>query len=270
MKNKVIVIMILAALIIAGSAYAGGGRDSGGLTLRQGVLSIGMEIGYPPMEYYAEDGKTPIGFDVDMGKAIAEKMGLRPNFVDTGWDGIFAGVDANKYDCIISAVTINPPRLAAHNFSKPYLANTLAMVLLKGSSIAARSPEDCTGLDVAFQSETTSDSYMQDLADEGLKFTPRKYEKVMYCFDELKLGRVDVILTDLPVANDYVLAANSPFEIVWVSPEPEEFGICMKKGKNDLTAAINKALDELYAEGTLQKISQAHFGADLVSQAWKK
>ena len=267
MKNKIMAMAVLSVLIITGVVFAGGGKDSGGMTIKSGVLMIGMEIGYPPMEYYDKDGKTPIGFDIDMGNAIAAKLGLKPQFVDTAWDGIFAGVNTGKYDCIMSSVTINPVRQTAHNFSKPYLANTLAMVLMKDTKVTARTPEDCTGLDVAFQSETTSDSYMMELADDGLKFNPRRYEKVMYCFDELKLGRVDVIITDLPVANDYVNAPNSPFEIVWYNPEPELFGVCFKKGNDALTAAIDKAIDELYADGTMKRISQKYFDADLVSQA---
>jgi len=269
MKAKNLVFAFLVVLVIAGGFYSCKGKEAGEYTIQKGVLSIGMEIGYPPMEFYDEDGKTPIGFDVDMGYAIADKLGLKANFIDTAWDGIFAGVDTAKYDTIMSAVTINPARQAAHNFSRPYIANTLAMVLLKGSSITARSPEECTGLDVAFQSETTSDTYMMELADDGLRFTPRRYEKVMYCFDELALGRVDVIVTDLPVANDYVNAPNSRFETVWVSPEAEEFGVCMKKGNDALTAAINNALNELYADGTMQRISQKYFDADLVSQVFK-
>jgi len=265
MKIRISIITILIAMIMTGGAC---NKDSGGLTLRTGVLAIGMEIGYPPMEYYASDGKTPVGFDVEMGRAIAGKLGLKPDFVDTSWDGIFDGVNASKYDCIISAVTINSSRLAAYNFSKPYLVNTLAMVILKGSRITARSPEECVNLAVAFQSDTTSETYMNELASEGLRYTARRYDKVMYCFDELRLGRVDAVITDLPVAAGYVSTANSPFEIVWVSPEPEEFGICLKKGNEDLTKALNKALDDLYAEGTLQRISQKYFEADLVSQAW--
>ena len=267
MKAKVAVLTVLAIVILAGGVYAGGGKESGGITIEKDVLTIGMEIGYPPMEYYGPDGKTPIGFDVDMGKAIAEKMGLKAKFVDTAWDGIFAGVNTGKYDCIMSSVTINAARQAAHNFSKPYVSNTLAMVLLKDSKATVKSPEECVGLDVAFQSETTADSYMEDLGNKGLKYTPRKYEKVMYCFDELKLGRVDVILTDLLVAYDYIAPADSPFEIVWKSPEDEKFGICMKKGADALTAAINKALDELFADGTMLKISQNVFGMDLVTAA---
>ncbi|MDR0316528.1 MAG: ABC transporter substrate-binding protein [Treponema sp.] len=266
MKKAVVAVL---AILAAGSILCTGcSKKSGGMTIKPGVLSIGMEIGYPPMEYFDSNG-NPIGFDVEMGNAIAAQMGLKAEFVDTAWDGIFAGVNTSKYDCIMSSVTINPVRLAAHNFSKPYVSNTLAMVLLKNSKITARTPEECTGLDVAFQSETTSDFYMEELAAKGLKYTPRRYEKVMYCFDELQLGRVDVIVTDLLVAYDYIAPANSPFEMVWTSTEDEQFGICMKKGNDELTQAIDKALDELFANGTMLRISNNIFGMDLVSRARK-
>jgi polar amino acid transport system substrate-binding protein len=263
--KKVVAFMLFITIIIL---VSGCSKESGGLTLKKGVLSIGMEIGYPPMEYMAADGKTPIGFDVSMGKAIAEKMGLKPEFIDTAWDGIFAGVDTKKYDCIMSSVTINPQRLAVHNFSKPYIQNTLAIVLPKGSKLNVRTPDDLAGLAVAYQEETTSDDYMSELADKGLKFRAMEYDKVMYCFDELKLGRVDVIITDLLVAYEYIAQAGSPFEIVWQGGE-EEFGICMKKGNDALTVAVNKALDELFTEGTMKKISNEIFGMDLVSAVRK-
>ena len=264
---KKAVLTALAVLGLSGVLFAGGTKQAGGLTIKPGVLTVGMEIGYPPMEYFDADGKTPIGFDVLMAKAVAAKMGLKVEFVDTAWDGIFAGVDSSKYDCIMSSVTINPARQAAHNFSKPYVSNTLAMVLLKGSKVSARSPQECAGLDIAYQEETTSDTYMTGLAEKGLKFNPREYEKVMYCFDELKLGRVSVIVTDLLVAYDYIAPADSPFEIVWKSPEAEQFGVCMKKGNDALTEAIDKALDELFADGTMLKISNDVFGMDLVTAA---
>jgi polar amino acid transport system substrate-binding protein len=265
MKRTVFIIaaMLAAALLVSGCAK----KNSGGITIKPGVLMVGMEIGYPPMEYFDADGKTPIGFDVQMAKAVAAKMGLKAEFVDTAWDGIFAGVETGKYDCIMSSVTINDARLAAHNFSKPYVSNTLAMVLMKDTKITARTPLDCAGLNVAYQEETTSDIYMTDLAEKGLKFNPREYEKVMYCFDEMQLGRVDVIVTDLLVAYDYIASENSPFEIVWTSAEAEKFGVCMKKGNDTLTAEINNALDELFADGSMLKISQDVFGMDLVSAA---
>jgi polar amino acid transport system substrate-binding protein len=261
MKKLLTALSIVAVIL---TLFSGCTRRSGGLTIKQGVLMVGMEIGYPPMEYMADDGRTPIGFDVDMAKALSQKMGLEVEFVDTAWDGIFAGVNTNKYDCIISSVTINPQRLAAHNFSKPYIQNTLAIVLPRNSKYTIRSPYDLTGLGVAYQEETTADDYMTELAESGIVFTPYEYDKVMYCFDELRLGRVDVIITDLLVAYEY-LARSDMFEIVWQGGE-EEFGICMKFGNDALTEAINNALDELFNDGTMLRISRSIFdGMDLVS-----
>ncbi|MCL2127295.1 MAG: transporter substrate-binding domain-containing protein, partial [Treponema sp.] len=203
-------------------------------------------------------------FDVEMAKALGANMGLDVKFVDTAWDGIFAGVNTSKYDCIISSVTINDARMRAHSFSKPYIRNTLAIVVPKGSGLSVSTPQDLAGLRVSYQEETTADDYMTQLAQEGLNFTPLEYDKVMYCFDELKLNRVDVIVTDLLVAYDYIAPADSPFQIVWQGGE-EEFGICMKKGNDALTAAVNNALDALFNDGTMLKISQSVFGMDLVS-----
>jgi len=265
MKMKAVLAVVL---VLSAAFFACKPKESGGLTLKPGVLQIGMEIGYPPMEYLAADGSTPIGFDVEMGKAIAAKMGLEAEFIDTAWDGIFAGVNTDKYDCIISSVTINDARLNAHNFSKPYIQNTLAIVLLKGSGRNVRTPQDLAGLGVSYQEETTSDDFMTELAVRGLRFTPYEYDKVMYCFDELRLGRVDAIVTDLLVAYEYVSQANNPFEIVWQGGE-EEFGICMKKGNDALTTAINDALDSLFTDGTMLRISNNVFGMDLVSAVRK-
>jgi polar amino acid transport system substrate-binding protein len=216
------------------------------------------------MEYLDADGKTPIGFDVEMAKAIAKKLNLEVEFVDTAWDGIFAAVDTKKFDAIMSSVTITEARLGAHNFSKPYIQNTLAIVMPRNSTRNVSDPWDLAGLGVAYQDETTSDYYMADLAAEGLKFTPYEYDKVMYCFDELRLGRVDAIMTDLLVAFEYV-GRSDQYVIVWQGGE-EEFGVCMKKGNDALTTAINGALDELFNDGTMLRISQDIFnGMDLVS-----
>jgi polar amino acid transport system substrate-binding protein len=261
MKKITAIFLIFAVVAVL---FTGCSKGSDGLTLKKGVLTVGMEIGYPPMEYLADDGKTPIGFDVEMAKAIAEKLDLKVEFIDTAWDGIFEGVNTNKYDCIMSSVTITPARLNAHNFSKPYIQNTIAIVMPKNSRHVVRNPQDLSGLGVAYQEETTSDYFMEELAQGGLRFTPYEYDKVMYCFNEMQLGRVDAIMTDLLVAFEYV-GRSDIFEIVWQGVE-EEFGICMKKGNDALTTQINKALDELYADGTMLRISRNIFnGMDLVS-----
>jgi polar amino acid transport system substrate-binding protein len=267
MKLKNSAVLALLVLALAGGLYAGGGTQAGALTMTKGVLTVGMEIGYPPMEYYDADGKTPIGFDVSLAKELARRMGLQAKFVDTAWDGIFAGVDTEKYDCIISSVTVTDARVAAHNFTRPYIGNAQAMVLLKGSSIKARRPEDLAGCGVAYQAETTSDIYMTKLGEGGLRFTPYEYDKVMSCFDELKLGRVDAIVCDSLVAVDYIAPPDSPFEIVWQGPAEEVFAVCLKKGNDALTAELNKALDSMFADKSIHKISQEIFKIDMVSAA---
>ena len=94
-----------------------------------GVLSVGADIGYPPMEYYDNDGRTPIGFDIDVGKEIAALLGLDYVVIDTAWDGIFAGVERGDYDCIISSVSITPARQQVYLLTDPYIANALCIVV---------------------------------------------------------------------------------------------------------------------------------------------
>ncbi|MDR1785706.1 MAG: ABC transporter substrate-binding protein [Spirochaetaceae bacterium] len=264
------------ALVLPALVFAGGKKDDSpagaakSLTMKPGVLTVGMEIGYPPMEYYDTDGKTPIGFDVSMAKAIAAKLGLAFEYVDTAWDGIFAGVDTGKYDCIISSVTWTEERAEKFNFTKPYVANSQLLVVRRDSKVKPSSMEGTIGLRLTYQAETTSDTLATEWAEKnGVKLVQGKdvfeYDKVMNCFDELKVGRVDVILVDSVVAAEYLSQPGNPFEICAEISNDEVLAICLKKGNDALTAAMNKALDELYADGTLQKISQEVFGTDVVS-----
>ena len=266
MKKSVLV--FLAVLTAGLMLFTGCQRRYDGMTIRQGVLMVGMDISYPPMEYFGPDGVTPMGFNVDLAKAIAGKLGLRYELINTAWEGIFDGVETNRYDVIISSVTITPARMERHNFSKPYIANTLAMVLLKDTDITARSPYELEGREVAFQVATTADFFMEDLsARTGMRYSPRRYDQMIRAFDELRLGRVDVVITDLLVAFDYIAPADSPFEIVWTSDEAEVFGICLRRGNDALTDAVNKALEELFDDGTMLRISYDTFNLDMVTQA---
>jgi polar amino acid transport system substrate-binding protein len=266
MNLKKIAFLALVVLLIAGTVYAGPKSQSGGLTMKAGVLTVGMEIGYPPMEYFDTDGKTPIGFDVELSKALAAKLGFGVEFVDTAWDGIFAGVDTGKYDCIISSVTYTEERAARFNFTKPYVANSQLLVVRKDSRVKPKTLEQVQGLRLTYQAETTSDAMATDwIAQSGAKVEVFEYDKVMNCFDELTLNRVDVILVDSVVAAEYLSRPNNPFEITAEVSNDEVLAVCLKRGNDALTEVLDKALDELYADGTLKKISQDIFGTDVVS-----
>ncbi|MCL2412056.1 MAG: ABC transporter substrate-binding protein [Treponema sp.] len=249
--------------------FAGCPRRYDGITIRQGVLLIGIDISYPPMEYFGPDGITPRGFTVEMAREISERLNLRPEFVNMSWIGIFDGLNANRYDVIISSVTVTPARQLVHNFSKPYFVNPLVMVRLRDGNITAQSPEELEGLDVGFQGGTTSEFFMANLAAEtGMAFRPRGYDQIIRAFDDLRLGRLHTIITDLVVAYHYTAMPNSPFEIVWRHyEEPEFFAICLRKGNDELTYAINRVLEEMFDDGTMLRISYEILGMDLVTEA---
>lgn len=100
-------------------------------TITDGKLSVGMEIGYPPMEYMDETGLIPMGFDVDLAYALGEVLGLEVELVNTAWDGIFAGLEKEQYDIILSSVSITPERQEAYELTEPYVANQLVIITKK-------------------------------------------------------------------------------------------------------------------------------------------
>ena len=100
-------------------------------TIEDGKLLVGMEIGYPPMEYMDDSGLVPMGFDVDLSYALGELLGVEVELVNTAWDGIFAGLDKDQYDMIISGVSITPDRQEAYEMTEPYISNKLVIVTKK-------------------------------------------------------------------------------------------------------------------------------------------
>ena len=128
---------LVAGICMLACAFMGCSKktEKGEFTVQKGKLTIGMEIGYPPFEYYAEDGKTPVGFDVELGTEIAKRLDLDAEFIDTAWDGIFAGLNTERYDVVISAATITPERVENFLFSNPYIGNGQAIIVRKDSNL---------------------------------------------------------------------------------------------------------------------------------------
>lgn len=98
-------------------------------TIKDGVLMVGMEVGYPPMEYLDDDGLTPIGFDVELSAKIGELLGLKVEIVNTAWDGIFAALDKGEFDLIMSSVSITPDRQEKFILTEPYISNKIVLVV---------------------------------------------------------------------------------------------------------------------------------------------
>ena len=224
-----------------------------------GTLTVGTEIGYPPFELFADDGVTPIGLDIDLAKAIAEILGVEVVFQNTRFDGILDGLGLDKYDVVMSAVTKTPERAQKVDFSDSYIENWQAIVVKKGTG-AIEGPEGLDGKKVAYQEATTSTAYLAKFIETGaVSCQIAEFEKVMDCFEDLKNGRVDAVLCDSVVADEYAASSPELFEITWVQSsvegdEPELFGIGIKKGNAELLAAVNGALAELKANGKYEEI----------------
>ena len=236
--------------------------DLSGVTLKSdGVLSVGCEVGYPPFEDFADDGTTPIGYDIDIITAVADKLGLEVNIINTAWDGIFAGIDVN-YDVVCSAVTITPERQETMLFSTPYINNYHSVVLLADDDKTISSLNDLDGMTIALQKETTSDILMSDYKSTGtIDIQIVANEKVTSCFTQLQNGEVDAVVVDSTVADGYINSSDDFVIAYKYTAEAEQFGIAMGKENAALQAAINQALAELEEEGYIQETYDYWFGA---------
>ncbi len=235
---------------------------SGVKLMNEGTLTIGVEIGYPPFEDFAEDGTTPIGYDIDFAKALGEKLGLEVNFINTAWDGIFQGIDVN-YDCVISAVTITDDRKESMSFSDPYINNYQAVVVRPDFAGEITGFLDLDGLAIAVQKETTSDILMSDYVATGsINTTISANEKVTTCFTQLDNGEVDAVVVDSTVADGYL--ASNPDKYVKAfqdESEPEQFGVALGKENTALQTAMNAAIAQLTEEGFFEENIAFWFGA---------
>ena len=231
--------------------------------LNAGVLSIGSEIGYPPFEQFADDGVTPIGFDVDLANEIGSRLGLKVEFINTKFDTISEGLGVN-YDVIISGYTINEERAAQMILSDPYIDNYQAIVVTSDSELTANALTDIDGHSVAFQKGTTTDEIVSDLVDTGsVKCTSAANEKILTCFQQLTQGEVDMVVCDSTVANVQLAKNPDAYKIIFQDTEnPEQFGIGITKGNTALADAINGVLADLKSEGFFDELNATWFGAE--------
>lgn len=230
--------------------------------MNEGKLTIGVEIGYPPFEDFAEDGETPVGYDIDFAYALAEKLGLEVLHINTAWDGIFQGIDQN-YDVVISAVTITEERKETMSFSAPYINNYQAIVVPADYEGTIEAFTDLDGLAIAVQKETTSDVLISDYIEtESITGTISANEKITTCFTQLSNGEVDVVVVDSTVADGYLASNPDEYKIAFLDDsEPEQFGVAMGKDNVALQTAINEAIAELEAEGFFEDNIAYWFGA---------
>ncbi len=230
--------------------------------ITEGKLTVGMVIDYPPFEYYASNGGTAIGIDVDIVNAVAKHLGLEVEIKDVPWDDALFTNIGKEYDIVCSAVTITDERLEEMIFSSSYIDNYQSVVVAKNSDISINSFEDLNGLKIAVQKDTVSDELMTSLmSNEDMEIELTENEVATDCFEQLKAGKIDAIVCDSTVTEGQVARNPEDFEEAYRDEaNVEKFAIAIGKDNMGLQTAINEALDKLQEEGTSKKIINSWFG----------
>ncbi|MGQ9845484.1 MAG: transporter substrate-binding domain-containing protein [Caldisericia bacterium] len=223
---------------------------------RRGYLLVGSDVTYPPFEYM-ENGK-PVGFDVDLINLIAKEMGLeRAEIMDTAWDGIFAALKTEKFDIIISSVTITEERKLEMLFSDPYY-NSGQVIAVRKDDNRINNENDLKGMVVGVQINTTGDFAAQEIP--GIKEIKR-YDDIQQAFQDLEIGRIDAIINDLPV-NAYFASTRKNVKLVGNLLTVEQYGIAARLVDVDLVNEINKALKNLKESGKYRELYLKWFGVE--------
>ncbi len=225
----------------------------------RGTIIVAMEGTWSPWTYHDETGKL-VGYDVEVAAAIAEKLGVKPEYVEGEWDGLLAGLDAGRYDMMVNGVTITDERKETYNFSTPYAYNKTAVVVNAANTDITKM-EDLKGKNTA---NTISSTYAAVAESYGATVTG--VDDLNQTFELLLSGRIDATLNDEVVYVDYMKAhPDAPLKIACFDSVATSVGIPVRKdaASESLLAAIDKALAELAADGTLTELANKYFGIDL-------
>jgi cystine transport system substrate-binding protein len=223
-----------------------------------GVLTVGTEGTYKPFSYH-EDGTGDLtGYDVEIITAVADKLGVKAKFEETQWDAIFAGLEAGRFDVIANQVSINDERTAKYDFSKPYTVSP-GVIVVKADNTDISSFADLSGKTTA-QSLTSNWYELAQKSGANVEAVEGWAQAVAL----LEQGRVDATVNDNLTFLDYQKQkGDTGLKIAAETDDPSLNAFVFTKGNTELQQAVDKALDELRADGTLAEISDKYFGSDV-------
>lgn len=241
--KKIIALLLATAMCVMTLTACGSSKE----TMKEGVLVVGTNLAFPPFEMVDDNG-NPDGFDVKLIEAIADKMGLKVEWQDMEFGALVAAI-GTKIDASIAAMTITDERKKTVDFSTPYYTAVQYVVLPENSDI--KTAEDLKNKTIGVQLGTTGDYAAQEI--EGA--TVSAYDKAVYAVNDLLNGKVDCVIVDQGPAtvfqnNNPGLVAVSGVEFDFAT---EDYGIALPKG-SPLVEKVNKALEEVIADGTYDKL----------------
>jgi cystine transport system substrate-binding protein len=242
----------------SGTSPAGGADTSLSDVKSAGELKIGTEGTYKPFSFHADGSGDLTGYDVEIITAVAGKLGVKPSFQETQFDAIFAGLEAKRSDVVANQVSITDERKAKYEFSEPYTVST-GVIVTKADDSSVSSFDSLKGKTTA--QSLTSNWYT--LAQES-GANVEAVEGWAQAVTLLKQGRVDATINDKLTYLDYQKTAkDDEIKIAAETTDKSLSAFAFRKGSTSLTEAVNTALGELQTDGTLAKISQKYFDADV-------
>lgn len=224
-----------------------------------GTLEIGTEGTYAPFTFHDSKTGKLTGFDVDLATEVAKRLGVKPDFKETQWDAMFAGLDAKRFDMIANEVGIRPDRQQKYDFSSPYITSSAVLITSKDNNTVKKF-EDIKGL-------KSAQSLTSNYADIAKKYgaTIVGVEGFDQAIQLLTSKRVDVTVNDKLTFLDFKKQKpDAPVKVVATTGDASHSGFMFRKNSNTLVDAVNKALKDIIADGTYKKISEKWFGEDVL------
>lgn len=247
----------------AASGAASGAADRLEAVRQRGTLIVAMEGAWSPWTYH-DDTDTLVGYDVEVSRAIAQYIGVEPEYVEGEWDGLFAGLDAGRYDIVCNGVEVTEERAKSYNFSEPYAYIHTALAVKSDNTDITRF-EDLDGKTTANSIASTYMTLAESYGAEVLGV-----DTLDETIQMLVSGRVDATLNADVSFYDYLnVHPDAAFKIVAQTEDASHVCIPVKKGgeSDTLLAAINEAIEALRADGTLTEISEKYFGSDIATES---
>ncbi|MGG3467927.1 amino acid ABC transporter substrate-binding protein [Neobacillus pocheonensis] len=256
MKRLATIILVIAALftIVTGCSSKSAGKEDN-------TLVIGIDDKFAPMGFRDENNKI-VGFDIDYANAAAEKMGYKVKFQPIDWSTKEAELSSGRIDLIWNGYTITDDRKKKVLFTKPYLKNAQVVVTKADSNITKM--DDLAGKIVGLQSLSSAADALDASPIKAKIKTVTEFADNVQALSDLKSGRLDAVVIDEVVINYYMTKEKQSFKVLGESLAPEEYGIGVKKGNEELLKKLQKALDELNEDGTAAQISKKWFGVEKV------